>query len=402
MGNLLKKTTDLFLNCGITSEEFKQISHLVWKRNRRILKITSALAIAMGFLFFLYVTLVSKSGTWLPYVVLFSGSTVILLASIFKPHRDKSIVFDMILCYLQMMLLCGYAITLSAQSSNSAIPATSIVVFVALLPLTIDDRPLRMYAITLLAAVGYLITSYFFKTSNAFALDAMNMGTFMLLGMILYAFICVRNIREISNVVKVERIQQDVITALATVVEERDEDTGGHIVRCGDYVLRLTNKMKRLEQFSKYSDDYFRNVVLAAPLHDIGKIKIPDAVLNKPGRLTEREFEIIKKHAQFGAEIIKKTIYSLETKDYADVAYNIAMHHHERYDGHGYPQGLSGEDIPLEARIMALADVYDALISDRVYKKAMSQEEAIAIIAQGRGTQFDPLLTDLFIECMKE
>ena len=397
------KIKNLFLNCGITGDEFSQIKRLVWKRNRRILKITSSLAMAMGLLFLLYVLLISKNGNWLPYTILFGGSLTIFLVSTFvKLKHDVHNVFDVFLCYGQMLLLCGYAITLSIQSSNYYIPATSIVVFVALLPLSIDDRPIRMYLFMLTESVFYLVVSYFNKSPDIFSLDVMNMGTFTVIGMILYAFICVRNIREISQSVKVEAIQRGVITALATVVEERDEDTGGHIVRCGDYVYRLIGKMKKLDTFSSYSDDYFRNVVLAAPLHDIGKIKVPDHILNKPGRLTPEEYEIIKKHANYGANIIKKTVYSLENKDYSDVAYNIAKHHHERYDGKGYPDGLSGEDIPLEARIMALADVYDALVSDRVYKKAMSKEEALAIIKEGRGTQFDPLLADLFIECANE
>ena len=160
--------------------------------------------------------------------------------------------------------------------------------------------------------------------------------------------------------------------------------------------------MKKLEQFARYSDDYYRNIVLAAPLHDIGKIKIPDVILNKPGKLTEKEYEVIKKHSVYGAEIVRKTIYSIENKAYADVAYNIAKYHHERFDGTGYPEKLSGENIPLEARIMALADVYDALVSDRVYKKAYPKEKAIQIIKEGSGTQFDPLLAALFIECVSE
>ena len=403
MGTMLTKIKNLFLHCGITGDEFQQIRPLVWKRNRRILKITSSLAMAMGLLFLLYVVLISKADTWLPYSILFGGSLTIFLVSTFvKLKNDPYNVFDVFLCYAQMLLLCGYAITLSAQSSNYYIPATSIVVFVALLPLSIDDRPIRMYLLMLTESVSYLVVSYLLKSPEIFSLDVMNMGTFVVIGMILYAFICVRNIREISQSVKVELIQRGVITALATVVEERDEDTGGHIVRCGDYVYGLIGKMMKLDKFSSCSDDYFRNVVLAAPLHDIGKIKIPDSVLNKPGKLTDKEYEIIKKHAVYGANIIKKTIYSLENKDYSDVAYNIAKHHHERYDGKGYPDGLAGEAIPLEARIMALADVYDALVSDRVYKKAMSKEEALAIIKEGQGTQFDPLLAELFIECAKE
>ena len=395
------KLFNLFFNCGITTSEYSQVKDLVWKRNRKIVKITSSLAIAMGLLFFIYVYFITKGNNWLPYVLLFASSLVVFTMTFVKPPRKGVAVYSVFLCYSEMIFLCAYAIYLSIQSVNYNIPATSIIVFVALLPLSIDDRPIRMYGIMLAISIIYIVFSYFNKANSAFVLDVMNMGTFMLIGMILYAFICVRNVREISQSVKVEHIQRGVVTALATVVEERDESTGGHIVRCGDYVYALIGKMMKLDKYSHYSDDYFRNVVLAAPLHDIGKIKIPDVILNKPGKLTDKEYEIIKKHSIYGANIIKRTIYSLENKDYSDVAYNIARHHHERWDGTGYPDKLKGEDIPLEARIMALADVYDALISDRVYKKAFTKEEALQIIKDGIGTQFDPTLADLFIQCMK-
>ena len=136
---MLAKIRDLFINCGISADEFSQIKHLVWKRNRKILNITSSIAMGMGLLFFLYVRFISKSDTWLPYLILFGGSTVIFFISIFvKLKKDVHCTFDVFLCYSQMILLCGYAITLSVQSSNYSISATSVVVFIALLPLSID------------------------------------------------------------------------------------------------------------------------------------------------------------------------------------------------------------------------------------------------------------------------
>lgn len=399
---MANKVGNFIFSCGVTNAEFLRIRHLVWKRNRRILRTTSLIASVMGLLFFLYTMLITHGDTWLPYLILFIGSTIIYVLAIVNLFPREATAPNMILCYAQMVLLCTYAIILSVQKSNFDIPATSIVVFASLLPLSIDDRPIRMYGFMLTVSASYLVVSHFFKNPSIFQLDIMNMGTFVLIGAILYGFICVRNIREINTSVKVEQIQREVITALATVVEERDESTGAHIVRSGEYVYRLIGKMKKLEQFARYSDDYYRNIVLAAPLHDIGKIKIPDVILNKPGKLTEKEYEVIKKHSVYGAEIVRKTIYSIENKAYADVAYNIAKYHHERFDGTGYPEKLSGENIPLEARIMALADVYDALVSDRVYKKAYPKEKAIQIIKEGSGTQFDPLLAALFIECVSE
>ena len=163
----------------------------------------------------------------------------------------------------------------------------------------------------------------------------------------------------------------------------------------------MLEKLTECDNYSHLSEDYIRNVMLAAPMHDIGKIKIPDSILNKPGKLTAEEFEIMKKHAAYGGDIIKKTITNVEEKAYCDVAYNIARYHHERYDGKGYPDGLKGTDIPLEARIMALADVYDALVSKRVYKDAFPKEKAIQIIEEGSGTQFDPALVPIFLDCIR-
>lgn len=133
-------------------------------------------------------------------------------------------------------------------------------------------------------------------------------------------------------------------------------------------------------------------------MHDVGKIKIPDTILNKPARLTEKEFEVMKLHTVYGAEILSKLLSRDEDPEYFDIAQNVAKYHHERYDGTGYPEGLKGEEIPLEARIMALADVYDALTSDRVYKKAYPNSMAREILKEGAGTQFDPDLCELFLE----
>ena len=165
---------------------------------------------------------------------------------------------------------------------------------------------------------------------------------------------------------------------------------------------QLLLRMRKHAGYSGLTENYCSNVALAAPMHDIGKIRIPDAILNKPGKLTKEEFEIMKRHAAFGGDIIRKTMSDVEEREYCDIAYNIARYHHERYDGTGYPDGLIGDEIPLEARVMALADVYDALVSDRVYKKAFSGEEARNIIMESSGTQFDPNLVPLFLECVKE
>ena len=389
---------NLFLFGGLSKAEFSVIEPLIWKRNHRILNVMSLLSALMGG-FFLAYALLSRSGVWLPYLILLIGSAAVYLLS--RITRNAHRLLIMFLCYGQMLLVCAYAGVLSTQPSNYAVPATSIVVFIALLPVTIDDRLIRMFVLMIGESASYLVVSKLFKSPEAFGLDVINVVTFCVIGMVIYGVICTRNIREIYQGVHIEKIQRGTISAMATVVEERDESTGGHIVRTGNYVSDLIRAMRRSGKYEQLTESFYHNVILAAPMHDIGKIRIPDAILNKPGRLTPEEFEVMKKHSVYGAEIIKKTMKDVESEEYFDVACNIAKYHHERYDGKGYPEGLAGEAIPIEARIMALADVYDALVSERVYKKPFSCEKARAIIEEGCGTQFDPVLAQLFLKCIE-
>ena len=389
-----------FLYCTLTKNEYALIGPMVWLRNRRTLRITSLLSALMGLVFYV-VNKLTASGVLLPYLLLFCASAAIYLLLHLMRRAEASEWGSMALCYAQMLLVCAYAGVLSIQQSNYAVPATSIIVFIALLPLSIDDRPVRMYAVMLLESAAYLLLSRAMKSPGAFSLDCLNTVTFCVVGMVLYSVICVRNVREIYQGVKVERIQQSVISSLAEVVEERDERTGDHIRRTRDYVSGLVALMRRKSKYADLTDDFCNNVVLAAPMHDIGKIRIPDAILNKPGKLTDEEYGVMKKHSSYGAEIIRKTMKDIEEDAYFQIACNMAKHHHERFDGAGYPDGLKGEDIPLEARIMALADVYDALVSERVYKKALPKEQARQILLDGAGTQFDPDLVPLFLETVQ-
>ena len=187
----------------------------------------------------------------------------------------------------------------------------------------------------------------------------------------------------------ITKSRDSMLAGMASVVENRDNNTGGHIKRTSEVVKILTGYLPLDESFR---DD----IIKAAPLHDLGKIAISDNILNKPGRLTDAEFEFIKIHPQKGFEIVRTILSGLEDERLLKVAENIALYHHEKYDGRGYPHGLKGDDIPLEARIMAIADVYDALVSERCYKKPMSHEEACVIIRDSMGTHFDPLLEECF------
>lgn len=188
-------------------------------------------------------------------------------------------------------------------------------------------------------------------------------------------------------------LTQDVtITALATLAEWRDPETGGHIKRTQHYVRMLA------EHLDTFDARTLETLYLSAPLHDVGKVSTPDAVLLKPSGLTPAEYEEIKLHTIHGRDALAAAERKLGHNSFLMVAREIAFSHHERWDGKGYPMGISREEIPLPARIMSLADVYDALVSKRVYKPAMDHSEACTIIAAGRDTQFDPVLVDAFLQ----
>ena len=196
---------------------------------------------------------------------------------------------------------------------------------------------------------------------------------------------------------RVSRMQSGMITFMAEVVENRDDNTGGHIRRTAKYVEDIAKELRRQGVYSDtLTDRYMSDMVVAAPLHDIGKIHIPDAVLNKPGRLTEEEFEIMKTHTTAGEELLIRAKEELGESEYLNTAVEMAAYHHEWWNGKGYPYGRSGEEIPLCARIMAVADVFDALTSKRCYKNAMPLEKAYAIIREESGTHFDPAVVEAF------
>lgn len=195
-------------------------------------------------------------------------------------------------------------------------------------------------------------------------------------------------------------LQDAIIIAMASLAETRDNETGHHIRRTQHYIRELATYLKRHEHHKKLlTDKFIATMYKSAPLHDIGKVGVPDRILLKPGKLTPEEFEEMKKHTIYGRDAIiaaEKTLDAPES--FLCTARDIAYCHHERWDGTGYPQGLKGEAIPLAARMMAIADVYDALITKRVYKDAMPHEEAVEIIKAGRGSHFDPEVVDAFME----
>lgn len=202
----------------------------------------------------------------------------------------------------------------------------------------------------------------------------------------------------VANQKKLSSMQEHMITGLANLIESRDMETGAHISRTSAYVKILAEESRKDGVYPDKLDAHYISLLhTLAPMHDIGKIIVPDHILKKPGRLTEEEFEEMKQHAAAGGTIVREVLNGITDKEYLNVASEIASCHHERWDGTGYPNGLKGEEIPLSARIMAIADVFDALISERCYKKAMPKKAAFRIIREESGSHFDPKLVEVFL-----
>ena len=197
-------------------------------------------------------------------------------------------------------------------------------------------------------------------------------------------------------------IRDMLVLGMADMVESRDNNTGGHIKRTSAVVKVFSKKLRNYCDKFCIDEKFLKQVERSAPMHDLGKIAIDDAVLRKPGKYTEEEYAEMKRHAEEGAKIVENILRGVEDDKFVEIAKNVAHYHHEKWNGKGYPSGLSGIDIPIEARIMALADVFDALVSKRCYKEALPYDKVFPIIEESLGEHFDPELGKIFIECRPE
>jgi len=194
-------------------------------------------------------------------------------------------------------------------------------------------------------------------------------------------------------------MQVQIIARLANLIESRDTETGEHVARTSAYVKTLAEDALLENVYTnEINEHYIELLTTSAPMHDVGKILVSDKILRKPGKLTPEEYEEIKQHAVRGGEIVKQILSDIADEEHVKFACDIATYHHEKWDGTGYPYKLKGNDIPLSARIMAIADVFDALISKRCYKEAVPVEKAFEIIKEESGSHFDPQLVDVFLK----
>ena len=207
-----------------------------------------------------------------------------------------------------------------------------------------------------------------------------------------------RMVRE--KIVEVTDMQESIIRGMSIMVESRDNSTGGHIARTSDCIRIFARELlKHKDKLPMINQEFCDLLIKAAPMHDLGKIAVDDSILRKPSKFSPEEYEVMKTHAQKGAEIVKEVLSEYPDKDFERIAVNVAHYHHEKWNGQGYPEHLKGEEIPLEARVMALADVFDALVSRRCYKNEFSFDEAFEIIKNDLGQHFDPIIGEIFIQC---
>lgn len=198
---------------------------------------------------------------------------------------------------------------------------------------------------------------------------------------------------------KIIHIQDSIITGIASMVESRDNSTGDHIRRTSEGVRIFIEQIKKHPEYKDLDESFCLNVIKAAPMHDLGKIAVDDAILKKPGKFNEEEYDEMKKHTTEGAKIVSGVLREVDDKRFKDIAINVAHYHHEKWNGQGYPKGLKGNKIPMEARIMAFADVFDALVTKRCYKEAIDYDTAFELMQLEFGTHFDPELGKVFLEC---
>ena len=202
---------------------------------------------------------------------------------------------------------------------------------------------------------------------------------------------------------RMKNYNSEIVTSFATLVESRDSSTGSHVKRTKSYVKILLDEIKTNNLYSSImTKDFEDKMMNAAPMHDIGKISIPDTILQKPGKLTDEEYSVMKKHSVLGGEIIQEIFKDMDDKEFLNIAYDVTRYHHEKWNGNGYPEGLVGKEIPFSARIMAIADVFDAISAKRCYRDAMPLDKCFAIIKKGKGVDFDPVLTDLFLNAKEK
>lgn len=338
--------------------------------------ISYELYVTLLFWYWVSVTVGMPKGKWIKLTYILPSMISICLSTYFLPdlkfvqgeYTNYSMGAAVYMCFISVVIYCALTIAVIITKYRY-IPA----------------KKRKSLAVTLVCVTMILSLQVIFPES--------------LISCIAVATITISIFLNMENpaIHGLEHYQHEMVMGFATLVENKDDSTGGHIRRSSAYAVLIAKNLRKNPRYKNLiTKDFMDNLVQAAPMHDIGKIGIPDAILQKPGRLTPEEFDKMKEHPVIGGKIIEDTFGHLFNGEYESMAFQVAMYHHEKWNGKGYPEGLAGTKIPLCARIMAVADVFDAVSAKRCYRDAMPLEECYRIIENGRGVDFDPDIVDAF------
>ena len=417
--SIFTKIRDIICYCGLSKDEYRKVkkdayvnNFLVWQYIHLFLVITFAVLLSVSFL---------NGDTRLDNILLSCLLVYSIVASFlfFKVFKPDSLIGQFAI-YATMILLLAYGMYLGIRDADMT--AATFEALLIISPVFMIDKPYFMIILLYIAAAVFLHFANIYKPVDVYNADFINVTTFTIFGMVIntfYNFIRVKGFvssRQISKQLadledaEVEtnklnetllKMSEEVVDVLGEVVESRDADSGEHIKRVKGYTYILAKQVQ--EDLPEYGlDDYkVKLITFSSALHDVGKISIPDSILLKPGALTKQEFEVMKSHCAKGADVIKKMVGTWGD-DYLQMGLSICLNHHEKWDGKGYPRGLKGDEIPIEAQIVSIADIYDALTTQRVYKPAYTYDTAFEMIINGECGAFSDKLMSCFKKCKKQ
>ena len=401
-----------FIYAGLSKEEFLQVKEAVGEKNRRsIISWSCIVGLFWIITLFIFSAPEYSSGRTILLISL-SIDIIASMCALFLIKRAKWLLLPIM--YLLELSILGTGIGLAFVQPDQR--AATMIALALMIPALFIDRTIVTFLLEALAITVYVIFGKSILSNEVYSWGWLTLLTFSLAGVLsghminkarFERFVFADSAKKLADIQKnySEELEKEVIAktqkivnlhnqliiGMATMVESRDNSTGGHIRRTSTGVKILTETIRE-DGLLKLSDSFCEKLIKAAPMHDLGKISVDDAILRKPGRFTSEEYEKMKTHSAEGARIVREILKETDDEEFRKIAENVAHYHHERFDGSGYPDKLKGDEIPLEARIMAIADVYDALVSKRVYKEKYSFDEANQIILDGMGTQFDPAL----------
>jgi len=384
----------------ILIENEKQANYVVAK----VMRITFIFFTVIFLLNVIGVFVVNKTVMTIAYIF---GSLLLFLPTILLKICKEKYVF------IKIVNICVAVILMSLLSATLNYHVIVFYVFPIVISSLYFSKRLNIFA-TVLTVIGIScgeLFSYFFDTvkdqnwSDVYGLVVFCIVPRDILIIAMGSIFTMLSGRTTTLLMKLltaekslKKNHKEMVIGFATLVENKDGSTGGHIKRTSTYVKLLSMELRKRGYYTDIlTDEYLENLYQAAPMHDIGKIAVPDVILQKPGKLTTEEFDVIKQHTVNGGKIIKETFVRMNNHAYSRVAYEVAKYHHEKWNGNGYPKGLKEDKIPLCARIMAIADVFDAVSEKRCYRDALPLEQCFAIIENGRGQDFNPLLVDIFL-----